>query len=162
MDLPDIETVSAEQAAFGAVLGLVLHGQPLGVALARINDVVQQRFLGVLPGRPTQRQLELLDQWGLADDVQSMGVASAMIGCALRQLDLNAIRDQQLEPGASVVNRKDPERRRRIISSIKPWGLVYFKGGAGSKAPARVLERVPDAQSGVPDGVRQSLRVSRG
>ena len=148
MDLPDIPKVNEEQAAFGAQLGLSLLGQPLAVARARVDDVVGERLLGLKPREPTMRQLELLDEWDMAQDAETIGVASALIGCALMQLDMSSVRDQELEPGVTVINWKDPDQQHRVISSIKPWGLVYFKGGRGAKAPARSLERVWEVQSG--------------
>ena len=152
MDLPDIPKVNEEQAAFGAQLGLSLLGQPLAVARARVDDVVGERLLGLKPREPTMRQLELLDEWDMAQDAETIGVASALIGCALMQLDMSSVRDQELEPGVTVINWKDPDQQHRVISSIKPWGLVYFKGGRGAKAPARALERVWEVQSGAREG----------
>lgn len=152
MKLTDIPKVDEEQARFGARLGLSLLGQPLPVARARINDAVHEGLYGAKLREPTMRQLELLHEWGLADSVESIGVASAFIECGLLQLDMNSVRDQELEPGVTVVDRKDPERRHRVISSVKPWGLVYFKGGRGAKAPARVLQRVLEIRSAMEDG----------
>jgi hypothetical protein len=45
-----------------------------------------------------------------------------------------------LAPGVKVRNKRN--NREYIISSIKPDGLVYFKGGQGAKSWAGNLEKI--------------------
>lgn len=141
MDLPDIDLVSDAQVAVARRLGIDAQGDTVTVALARIEDALDEQFHGVSLRTGTAKQLDLLEQFGVNADGDSFRVVSAKIWDIMTQLNLTTIREQGLRPGVEVTNVHDRLGWVMVISSITDDGTVYFKGGQGKKAWARSLRR---------------------
>jgi hypothetical protein len=141
--LTKIPTVSEAQVACGRKLGLELASATVGVALAKIEDWLDQYFWGKDLGRPTQKQIALAQQFDYDIASETRRVGSAIIGDIMTQLNLESIEWQHLEPGAVVTNKWEQPGSTYTISSIEEDGLVFFKGGNGEKAWARNLIKEP-------------------
>jgi len=143
VDTREISRVTASQVAFGERLGLSLEGDTVGVAWAKISDVLQREFWRRDDlGSPTDKQVRLAEKIGIDVSGLSRTVANAVIDDIMTQLNLNAIRRQNLAPGVKV-RRKYHPGVEWVISSIHEDGTVYFKGGNGQRAWARSVERIP-------------------
>jgi hypothetical protein len=139
--LTKIKKVVKRHIAFGRKLGLDLSSCSIGVALAKIEDEIDKNFWGIELGKPTQKQIELAAEFGYEISGETRRVGSAIINDIMDQLNFEAIENQNLKPGVSVVNKWDRLSMIYIISSIKEDGLVFFKGGNGKRAWARSLIR---------------------
>jgi hypothetical protein len=143
MDRQDIPRVTASQIAFGKKLGLDLEGDTVGVAWARVSDLLKRDFWGQDDlGSPTDKQVGLAEKFGIGISSLSRAVADAIIDDIMTQLNLDAIRQQNLAPGVKVRKIYDSIPHEYVISSIYENGTVYFKGGNGQRAWARNVKRV--------------------
>ncbi|MFH1674245.1 MAG: hypothetical protein ABIF87_12580 [Pseudomonadota bacterium] len=140
MNFDDIELVSEKQIVFCRKLGLDVSGNSVSVAAAKINEVIQRQFWGSpINESPTDKQISLAKKFGIDISHMSRLVGDAVINDIMTQLNANAIKEQGLRPGLRVRKVYDKTSREYIISSIRPDGTVYFKGGNGQRAWARNL-----------------------
>lgn len=140
--LTKIKKVSQRQVAFGIRLGLDFADCTVGVAVAKIADLVDQGFWFCDLGKPTDKQVELASKFGYDISGETRRVGSAIIDDLMVQLNLESIDEQHLMPGDTVINKRDSFHQHYVISSIQESGLVFFKGGNGKKAWARNLIKV--------------------
>ena len=144
-NLTHIQRVTDEQIAFGRKLGLDLRGCTVTVALAQIQVSIRKGFLGDCDGRfPTEKQVAFAKRHGFEIQDLDREIADAVVDDLMTELNMEAIDSERLAPGARVINVYDSLGGVKVISSIKEDGLVYFKGGQGSRAWARSLRRVPN------------------
>ena len=139
-ELDKIPKVSKEQIEFGKKIGLSLQGCSVSVAAAIIQDLINKEFWGKENEPPTEGQIGFANELGADISNESKAVGSAIISDILEQSNHDSIESQGLEPGVKVRNKRN--NREYIISSIKPDGLVYFKGGQGAKSWAGNLEKI--------------------
>ncbi len=130
-----------QQVDFGHRVGLELRGETLGVAVARIEDVIDRDFWGRDLGMPSPKQVALATKFGFDIGSSSRRVGAAVIDNILTQLNLESVESQHLGPGDIVSHVGHPERGEMAISSIQKDGLVFFKGGNGQRAWARNLRK---------------------
>ena len=140
--LTKIKRVSEKQVSFGRKIGLELNNCTIGVAVAKIENQIDQNFWGRELGEPTKKQIELAAKFGYDISGETRGVGSAVIDDIMEQLNLEAIERQNLLPGDIVKNIWDSLHREYVISSIREDGLIFFKGGNGKRAWARNLIKV--------------------
>ncbi|HXW71877.1 MAG TPA: hypothetical protein VEK34_10615 [Methylocella sp.] len=135
--------VSEAQIQFGRRIGLDLAGKTVAVARAMIEDAIHYQFYGRNDlGKPTPKQIELACRFGHDISMVSRRVGDAIIDDIMTRLNLDAIVGQRLAPGVVVTKKHDRLGEKFVISSIRPDGTVYFRGGNGAKAWARSLIRV--------------------
>lgn len=140
MELPNIEKASSEQVDFCKKLGIDVKGNTVGMAAAKLEELIQKCFWGIEQMEtPTEKQIDLAKKFGIDISHMSRIVGNAVIDNIMAQLNYNAIKEQKLIPGLPVKKRNDPLNREFIISTIGPNGTVYFKGGNGQRAWARSL-----------------------
>lgn len=138
-----MQPISDEQIAFGRRLGLDLEGKSVSEALAMIYDAIDRDFLNLVGlGEATPKQIEFAAKFQRNLSDVSRRVADAVVGDLMTELNVVAIQRERLAPGVTVKNKHDIVERKLIISSIRPNGTVYFKGGNGARAWARSLIRV--------------------
>jgi hypothetical protein len=148
--LDAIPIASSDQVTLGRRLGIDFSGKTVSVAWAMIEDVIQKEFWGnTTLGSPTQKQIELAFKFGYDISTLSKRVGTAIIGDIMRQLNLEAIAEQKLEPGMVVTNKYDVLATRMVISSIAEDGTVFFRGGNGRHAWARNLCKVEESRGDV-------------
>lgn len=146
MKLSDVTTVNEEQLEFCEKLGLSVQGDSVGVAMAKVSEMVDSTFNKERPRKAlSPKQIELARQFGQDISQESKIVGEAIITDIMHQLNMNAISSQNLESGVAVINKHDSLQRNYVISSIAPDGTVYFKGGNGQRAWARSLVAVKNA-----------------
>ncbi len=144
MDFNDIPKVNTIQIEFCKKLGLDVKHDTISVAIAKIEDCIQQLFWGNSDiGSPSEKQKQLALQFGIDISSTSNRVWNAIIDDIMNQLNVNSIKSQNLHSGVNVIKRNDHFKTIYVISSIKD-GTVYFKGGNGQKAWARNLIRLDD------------------
>ena len=140
--LPNATLTNDTQVAFGELIGLDLRGCSTGVAYARIEDAIADRFWGnpdVI--RPSAKQCALALKFGFDIGAQSRAVGAAVVDDIMFQLNMEAIENNRLAPGVRVRHKMDDLGRTMVVSSVSVNGTVYFKGGNGQKAWARNLIR---------------------
>jgi hypothetical protein len=138
--LDAIPLANSDQVALGRRLGIDCSGKTVTVAWAMIEDVIQRDFWGnAIMQYPTQKQIELASKFGYDISALSRRIGTAIIGDIMLQLNIDAIAEQNLEPGVAVTYKDDILAKQMVISSIKDDGRVYFKGGDGQSAWARNL-----------------------
>lgn len=135
--LTKVGKVSPEQVEFGKRIGLDLNGCTVNVAIARIQDAIDQLFWGKSLGQPTAKQVALADKFGYDLRGETRRVAHAIIDDLMLQLNREAIEEHDLKPGAKI--RHVQNGNEYVISSVQDDGMVFFKGGNGKKAWARNL-----------------------
>ena len=87
--------------------------------------------------KSSRKQIDYSKREGLGDvSGFTMEEVSALIYEKLNFLDIKSVEEQDLKAGNRVIFRDHPVRGFLVISSVKD-GIVYFKGGNGSKAFAR-------------------------
>ena len=87
--------------------------------------------------KSSRKQIDYSKREGLGDvSGFTMEEVSALIYEKLHFLDIKSVEEQDLKAGNRVIFRDYPVRGFLVISSVKD-GIVYFKGGNGSKAFAR-------------------------
>lgn len=134
--------VKERQIEFGKRVGLDLHVCSENVAIAKLQDLIDVEFWGLLDlGAPTPKQIRFAKDFGFDISNDTKRVAHAVIDDIMDQLNLDAITKEELAPGVSVINIWDKLRNVFVISSIRDDGIVFFKGGNGKKAWARNLRR---------------------
>ena len=139
-NLDKIKKVSNSQIEFGKKLGLSLEGYSVSVAAAMIQDLINEEFWEEETVAATEGQLDFAKELGTDISNESRAVGSAIINDILEQSNHDSIESQGLAPGVRVRNKRN--NREYTISSIKPDGLVYFKGGQGAKSWAGNLEKI--------------------
>lgn len=140
--LPNVGLTNDAQIAFGDLLGLDLRGHSTGVAYARIEDLIADRFWGHSDVvRPSAKQCALALKFGFNIEAESKAVGAAVVDDIMFQLNMDAIELQGLAPGVKVKHKMDELERLMVVSSVAANGTVYFKGGNGQKAWARNLVR---------------------
>lgn len=154
--------VSEEQVSFGDKLGLDLRGCAISVATARVEDAIDIGFRGVVDlGSPTSKQVALAAKFGSEISHLSRREGEAVIDDLMTQLNLETIEAEGLAPEVVVTNIHDDFEEHYVISSIKPDGTVYLRGGNGRRAWARSLRRVPDASPAGGMGATARRRIGR-
>ncbi len=138
--LDKIKKVSDSQIEFGNKLGISIEGLTESIAVAMIHDLIRKEFWGKEKESPSEGQIEFANELGADISKESRAVGSAIINDILEQSNHDSIETQGLAPGVKVRNKRN--NREYIISSIKPDGLVYFKGGQGAKSWAGNLEKL--------------------
>jgi hypothetical protein len=146
MKLPSITN---EQRRVAEYLGVVIDADSQSVAAARIRDAVSTAIGEKPPSPATSRQVEYGESLGLDVSSDSKRVASAKIADALQEQNWQTISRLDLKPGDVVVKVISGEVAGRVvsfedehvISSIKPNGRIWFKGGGGKGAwPSQIKE----------------------
>jgi len=138
-----IPHVNEQQAEFCAKLGLSVSGDSVGLALAKLHDLVALNFHEEHDlGRPTNKQIDFAAQFHIDISTRTRREGNAIISDIMTELNLASIEEQSLGPGVPVVNKWDEHNRAEIISSIQDDGLVFLKGGNGKRAWARSLKRI--------------------
>lgn len=141
--LSKVQLVNEAQLAFGELLGFDLRGCSVGVARAKIEDVISTRFWGHSDlGHPSPKQCALALKFGFDISNESRGVGFAVINDIMFQLNMEAIERLGLSLGVRVRHKSGRLEQVLVVSSVASDGTVYFKGGNGKKAWARSLERV--------------------
>jgi hypothetical protein len=142
-ELNHIPRVTKQQAEFCAKLGLSVSGDTVGLALAKLHDMVALHFYEEYDlGRPTDKQIDLAAQFHIDISTRTRREGKAIISDLMIELNMASIEEQSLAPGVPVVNKWDEHNRTEIISSIQDDGLVFLKGGNGKRAWARSLKRI--------------------
>jgi hypothetical protein len=142
MKLKGIQNVTKRQIEFGKLLGLDLHGQSVGVAMARIEDEIKYHFWGISAlGSPSEKQIELARKFGFDITKETKAVGFAVINDIMHHLNVQAIESEGLQPNVRVRKKWEPYVEF-VISSIREDGTVFFKGGNGQRAWARTLKRI--------------------
>jgi hypothetical protein len=140
-----MEYVNKAQIAFAQRLGLDLAEKSVGEAHAMIEDAIQRDFFQDTDlGSPTPKQIALAAKFDKDISGASRRVGNAILNDLMTGLNDEAIRRQRLAPGVIVINKNDPMKEKRIISSIAEDGTIYFRGGNGARAWARSLVRSDD------------------
>ena len=140
-----MDHITEAQIQFGMRVGADLRGKSVGVARAMIDDAIEGQFHGPNDlGQATARQIELAKKFGIDISDESRRVGNAIIDDIMIRLNNEAIIREGLAPGIVVINSHDPLNRKRVISSIRSDGTVFFRGGNGAKAWARSLVRVDE------------------
>ena len=140
--LTKIQKVSEKQVAFGRKLGIDLSNGTIRVAVAKIEDLVDQNYWERELRKPTEKQIELATKFGYDISRETHREGSAVIDNIMEQLNLESIDEQNLRPGDAVINKWDSLCHEYVISTIRDDGLVFFKGGNGKRAWARNLIKV--------------------
>jgi hypothetical protein len=137
-----VEKTSQEQVLFGKKLGLDLTGCSVGVALAKIEDVIDLEFWKIELKTLTEKQINFGRNLGFDISEMPKRQGEAFLYDILHQMNCEAIENEQLKSGVKVRNIFDKYNNIKIISSISKNGTVYFKGGNGKRAWARNLKNV--------------------
>jgi hypothetical protein len=137
-----VEKVNHEQVLFGKKLGLDLTGCSIGVALAKIEDVIDLEFYKIELKTLTEKQINFGINLGFDISEMSKRQGEAFLDDILYQMNCESIENEQLKSGVKVRNIFDEYNNIEIISSISKNGTVYFKGGNGKRAWARNLRNV--------------------
>ena len=144
-DLKHIPRVSSSQVVFGARLGLDLQGCTVTVAEARIEDAITINFRGVTQiGKPTEKQIALAAKFDCDIADLNRREADAVLDDLMTNINLETVEAESLAPGAAVVSIYDFFEEPFVISSIKPDGDIYFRGGQGKRTFARYVRRERD------------------
>ena len=148
--MPTVDSASSQQIEIGRKLGLDLSKDTWNVARARILDIVGPA-IGDIPkySKPTAKQIRYAKALGIDISNDTFRVGSGKIDDVLLQHNLEALERLQLKPGDEVVRTRTVEINGEthtweeifVVSSIKPDGLVYFKGGGGKCAFASQLRK---------------------
>ena len=141
-ELTKIKKVLDKQVEFGKNLGLDLNCCTINVAVAKIEDLIDQTFWGKSLGSPSKKQIELASKFGYDISEETRRVGATVISDIMEQLNFESIDLQQLMPGDTVINKWDSLSQKQVISSIQEDGLVYFKGGNSKRAWARNLIKI--------------------
>lgn len=137
------EVVTSSQVCFGKKLGLDLIACTIGLAEAKIADCIDLEFHEISDlGSPTSKQIELALKFGFEISGMTRREGSAIIDDIMHNLNQGTIKNERLAPGVVVTNIHDQSKDIYTISSIRPDGTCYFKGGNGQRAWARSLRRV--------------------
>jgi len=149
--MSSIKAASVEQIEIGLKLGINLSTETWNVAAAKILDVVGPATDDVAKhSKPTPKQIALARTLGIDIANDTFRVGWAKISDTLLQRNLEAIQELQLRLGDDVVFTTTREiggethvfERVYAVSSIKPNGMVYFKGGGGRCTSASRLRKV--------------------
>jgi RNase H-fold protein (predicted Holliday junction resolvase) len=137
-----VEKANQEQILFGKKLGLDLTGCSIGVAFAKIEDVIDLEFYKIELKTLTEKQINFGRNLGFDISKMSKRQGEAFLDDILYQMNCEVIKNEQFKPGVEVKNIFDKYNDIEIISSISKDGTVYFKGGNGKRAWARNLRKV--------------------
>jgi hypothetical protein len=126
--------------------------ETFGVAAARILDAIADA-LGEEPREPSSlRQQDFARTLGLDVSVDTVRVASAKIADALLVRNVAAVKAMELGPGdvveiaqrGQIDGKECVLEQEFVVSSVRPNGRLFFKGGNGRGAWAAQVRKVPN------------------
>ena len=130
-----------KQIEFAERIGIDIKNDSIYVARIRINEYIDREIWELTEARKlSNKQIELAARYGIDISNETYAVGNAIIDEIMEKLNNESILLQDLKCGDRVCFR-DNRKMECVISSIKS-GIVYFKGGNGSKAYARNIIRI--------------------
>ena len=125
--LNKLAKTNEDQIAFGLTLGLSVEGLTVRVALAMIQDIIYEKFEGVKPEKPTDKQIEFGKKFGFNFSKVSGNVAFAHNADLLEALNYKSIEEQNIKEGDHVINKYDKTKMVYVVSSMGKGGYLFFK-----------------------------------
>ena len=134
--------VSESDIKFALNIDVDIRGLSKKVAVAAIEDKVRHLILNQPIDTPSERQIDLAHKLGVDLGHCSKNMASVKISDKLDKNNRDSVERQKLKPGDKVRKIYGDMGHTYTISSIQPNGVVWFKGGQGSKSWASNVEKL--------------------
>lgn len=126
-----VKLITQEQLDLCHSVGLDVKGCTISVAKARLDDFIEKGFYGTIsPWKATSKQIDYANKFGYDISKMARRESEAIINDLMEELNHEAIRKENLEPGVHVRNIHDPSDEVCIISSITDNGTVYLSTAA--------------------------------
>ena len=148
---------TAEQVRIAECVGIsLMPDDTFLTASARIVDTIADAIGDFPTDVPTAEQKSLAKEIRLDIGSESRRVARVKLKQVIQERrfreNMHALEQMALRPGDVVVHRLDvgkasEEHRdvRKVVSSIRWDGLLFFKGGEGAQAHAKNLKKAESA-----------------